>query len=114
LVRGIRFRCFSESLNQELSRDAAFVQKEGPLSHPAYAQIGTPETKVMEECAELIQELCKVQRFGWFNWHPEDPMRVTNLERVKREMDDVLKACGKLDARLTQLAHDHYKSTDIV
>ena len=82
------------------------------MSHPQYEHIGDPDTKVIEECGELIQEICKALRFGWFNFHPDDPMRVSNLERVKREMDDVAKAMGKLDAHLTQMSHDYWKERD--
>jgi len=34
------------------------------MSDPDFAHIGTPETNLIEECAELIQALTKLQRFG--------------------------------------------------
>lgn len=32
--------------------------------HPDFAHIGDPATNLIEECAELIQALTKLQRFG--------------------------------------------------
>lgn len=53
--------------------------------HPDFAHIGTPETNLIEECAELIQALTKLQRFG-----PGLPP-YDNRAAVKREIADVLR-----------------------
>ena len=78
------------------------------MSHPEWASIGTPETRTIEECSELIQALCKAQRFGWFNFHPDFPDR-TNLSDVMGEMDDVVEAIEKLEVHLRQIRFEHYK-----
>ncbi len=62
-----------------------------------YKNIGSPVTKLIEECSELIYELCKVQRFGWFKYHPDEPDK-PNIERVKYEIGDVLEAIDNLQA----------------
>lgn len=56
------------------------------MSHPQYKDIGSPVTRVIEECSELTQALCKADRFGWFNFHPDRPTS-TNMDDVFREMD---------------------------
>jgi hypothetical protein len=48
--------------------------------HPDYAHIGAIDDKLIEEMAELTQELCKVKRFG---------MNESNKERIRMEMFDV-------------------------
>lgn len=58
------------------------------MSHPDYINIGTPETKMIEECSEVIQSLCKVQRFGWFSTHPKTP-DITNMDEVESELKDI-------------------------
>ena len=77
------------------------------MSDPKYKDIGTPETKVIEECSELIQALCKAGRFGWFNYHPDRPSS-TNMDAVLREMDDVLEAMNRLDIHLRELRFEHF------
>lgn len=75
------------------------------MSHPEYAHIGRPITRVIEECAELQKALCKVERFGWFNHHPERPERA-NIEEVATEMDDVVEAIERLKEEMHQIRHD--------
>lgn len=61
------------------------------MSDPKYKHIGSPVTKLIEECAELIQALCKAERFGWNNHHPVRPGR-TNMDDIRSEMADVVEA----------------------
>lgn len=64
------------------------------MAHPEYSHIGTPEAIAMEECSELIQALCKVDRFGWYSCHPETGKQ--NLSQVLDEINDVESALCSL------------------
>lgn len=59
------------------------------MSHPKYKDIGDPVTNLIEECAELIHALSKVQRFGWDAHNPESSTKKTNYQRVEEEIADV-------------------------
>lgn len=40
------------------------------MSQQDYKDIGSPLTKVIEECSEVIQIACKIDRFGWeLSWN---------------------------------------------
>ena len=67
------------------------------MSHEKYKNIGSPLTKAVEECAEFIHIACKLDRFGWNNFHPDDQAKTTNKELLKREMDDVVNAFCELE-----------------
>lgn len=54
-----------------------------------YKNIGDPITHLIEECSELIHILCKVQRFGWGKYRPDDNSKTHNSALVLREMTDV-------------------------
>jgi hypothetical protein len=73
------------------------------VSDPVYEKIGDPDVKVIEECAELIQAICKARRFGWDNHHPEKSPEHTNAQVVWEEMEDVFKRCRELQAKLISL-----------
>lgn len=77
------------------------------MSHPKFRHIGSPMTRLIEECAELQQALCKADRFGWFNYHPDRPDR-TNMDDVKSEMDDVVEAMERMQECMRQLKHEHF------
>lgn len=59
------------------------------MSHPDYEMIGTPEDKVIEEAAELIQAIMKARRFGYFNFNPLSVNKTTNILSIQNEMYDV-------------------------
>ena len=61
------------------------------MSDPKFKNIGTPETRLIEELSELIQIVCKAQRFGWDSYHPNDPS-LNNLELARKEWGDVTEA----------------------
>lgn len=42
-----------------------------------------------EECAEVIKIVSKIQRHGYESWHPDDPLRTTNREMLRREITDI-------------------------
>jgi len=69
------------------------------MSDPNYMEIGTPEDRCIEECAELIKILCKVKRFGWDNFHPDHP-DVSNRILVLQEIEDVERLCGEIKEAL--------------
>lgn len=73
---------------------------------------GPPEDQVIEECAELIQAVMKARRFGYFNYHPDDIHRTTNLDLVKREMDDVVKMFNEYEKYLMELNYQYYKKEE--
>lgn len=77
------------------------------MSHPKYKHVGSPMTRLIEECAELQQALCKANRFGWFNFNPDRPER-TNMDDVQAEMDDVVEAMERLQENMRQLRHEHF------
>ena len=79
------------------------------MAEPKYENVGRPEAKVIEECAKMIHILMKVDRFGWFNYHPDDPAKIPNMELVKREMDDVNKAFIRLENHMRDIDYKHWK-----
>lgn len=82
------------------------------MSNPKYKNIGSPLTKVVEECSEVIQAACKIDRFGWFNYHPDDPKKVYNMDLLKREMDDVIEAFENLEKYMRILQQQHYAAVE--
>ena len=75
------------------------------MSDPKYKNIGCPASKIIEECAELIQAIMKAKRFGWNNYHPDRPNR-TNLDDVKAEIGDVIEACERFEKELRLASFD--------
>ena len=43
-----------------------------------YSKVGKPEDRLVEECAEVIQAITKIKRFG-LNGHNPDTPGVTNI-----------------------------------
>ncbi len=47
-------------------------------------------TILQEECAEVIQIVSKIFRFGAEDWHPDDLYKVSNKDRLVHELVDIL------------------------
>ena len=45
-------------------------------------------THLIEECSEVIQEACKIYRFGLHSYHPDEPEK-TNRMRLREELIDL-------------------------
>jgi hypothetical protein len=57
--------------------------------HPEYDGYGSPETKLIEECAEVIHAITKYQRFGQYSKGPLGDNKLTNREVVLSEIADL-------------------------
>jgi hypothetical protein len=79
------------------------------MTDPRFANIGSPITRLIEECAELQQALCKAERFGWFSHHPDRPLR-TNMDDVKAEMSDVVECIEKVEVLMREMKFMHYRT----
>ena len=66
------------------------------MSDQKYKNIGSVETRTIEECSELIQALCKAKRFGFEGHHPKVPSR-KNYDDVIYEINDVRAVCDELE-----------------
>lgn len=62
------------------------------MSNEIYKKIGEPLTRLMEECSEVIQISCKIQRFGWHNFNPYDLNKTPNYQLLLNEIADTV-AC---------------------
>lgn len=83
------------------------------MADPKYKDIGSPLTKAVEECSEVIKIACKIDRFGWFNYHPDDPNKTPNIELLKREMGDVVESFNVLEKAMAAVIRDHYESEKV-
>lgn len=72
------------------------------MSDPRFKNIGSPSIKVIEECSELIKAVCKAERFGYLNHHPDRPTR-TNRDEIRSEMEDVVEAFEVLEKTMRHI-----------
>lgn len=84
------------------------------MSDPRFKHIGDPITCATEECAELIHILCKVRRFGWDNYHPEDPKKTPNFVLVKNELSDLRARLQQLDIEIDKQSKLFYTRNENV
>ncbi|MFA5394946.1 MAG: hypothetical protein WC346_02895 [Methanogenium sp.] len=59
------------------------------MSNKKYKSIGEPMDCLAEECAEVIQVIMKIKRFGLLNWHPDFSKKFNNKIQLEEEMCDV-------------------------
>ena len=56
-------------------------------------------TCLNEECLEVAKDADKALRFGLDDWPPDDPLCVTNRERIVNELNDILGVARLLVSR---------------
>lgn len=65
---------------------------------------------LQEECGELITIASKNIRFGPDNYHPKDPDKVTNRDRLVQEIGDVLALVDCIrNSPLFDISHEELK-----
>ena len=69
------------------------------MSDPKFKSIGNITTRMIEEAAEIIKSVCKAERFGWLNHHPDRP-KTTNYDEVCAEIQDLNDIFEELKSRL--------------
>ena len=65
------------------------------MSVEQYKKIGKIEDRLIEECGELIQAICKARRFGYSSYDPDNP-RTNNTIDILSEIDDVERTCSEM------------------
>lgn len=83
-----------------------------PVRESGFLSLGHPSTILIEECSELIKEICKAKRFGWDNFHPGDPAKRPNLKRVEAEMEHVVRSIERMQLDIRGLFEGNRKDTD--
>ena len=56
-------------------------------------------TCLSEECAEVIQEVTKIQRFGLNDTHPSKKNFIPNEQRLNQEINDIMGVVEMLQDR---------------
>lgn len=73
------------------------LEKEFPVS---------PEDRIIEECAELIQAVQKARRFGWTSSNP-NTRGVSNFLQVIIEINDVRESLTRLENHMTAIEMEY-------
>jgi hypothetical protein len=80
--------------------------------HKDYVKQGTPAIKLLEEFSEVQQLICKGERFGYDNHHPEEPEYITNRVKLISELDDIDYALVNFRKWLSELPIGDIKSIE--
>ena len=72
------------------------------MTNPKYQHIGSIDHRLIEECAELIKAICKAERFGYGNFHPNRPKDSwkTNRDDILKEIEDVKRLLDEMEVFL--------------
>ena len=74
-----------------------------------------PEDRVIEECSELIQIICKAKRFGYTSYNPDDPERLPNYHLICNEIEDVLDTIKEYKKWLVEkLRNECYPKLEVI
>jgi hypothetical protein len=73
-----------------------------------FVNIGNNDDKVIEECAEVIQAIIKIKRFGLMNFHPDRPESNNKIE-VLSEIKDLRIALDNYEEFLNNINDKHTK-----
>ena len=74
--------------------------------HKEFIKYGTPAIKLIEECTELIQAICKGERFGYDDRNPNIKNSLTNRDNIYEEIIDVENAISNFKLFLSELGID--------
>lgn len=79
-------------------------------------QLEKLENRTIEELSELIKEICKARRFGYYDFHPDEPNKL-NIDRIKDEMQDCIIIITEYKKKLLEIPiirriHVFYKTQD--
>ena len=75
-----------------------------------FEAFGSPQDTLVEECAEVIQAICKAERFGYRNFHPNNPEKC-NAELILDELDDLQRRINMLNPLLRTMVSQFKQGT---